>query len=156
MQGKWAHLLWSIAKCLPGICVFHPLSRAIWVCNKNERPSGHMEMGNMEAAYLWMRHQWTRSHVETLTRILLTPLVIVWKTAHISNFLNQKPLLKTFIYSNMKNTKSCGKHLLTCKRSITLERQTEWGVICFCTRMSFQSEPEAMSAKILVSVCLFS
>lgn len=40
LQGKWKHRwlpLWSIAKCLPGICLFNPLSKAIWASDVDGR-----------------------------------------------------------------------------------------------------------------------
>lgn len=38
--GENGCICWSIAKCLSGVHVFHPLSRSIWTCSKNGRPSG--------------------------------------------------------------------------------------------------------------------
>lgn len=69
LQGKWKQrsLLWSIAKCLPGICLFNPLSKAIsslhamWT--KDPQLTGRVER--------WMQDTCGRqTHPPTLTTLL--------------------------------------------------------------------------------------
>lgn len=104
LQGKWKHhlLLWSIAKCLPGICLFNPLSKAIWACSVGGRPAAHRKSWLMEAGYMWTRHAhrptqpWSR--VETHAQILLMrTLAIVRRTADVNTFSNKHilPLIAT-------------------------------------------------------------
>lgn len=69
LQEKWKQrlLLWSIAKCLPGICLFNPLSKAIWACNVDEQPAAHRKRWKMEAGYMWARHTHPRQRTTLLT-----------------------------------------------------------------------------------------
>lgn len=84
LQRKWKQrpLLWSIAKCLPGNCIFNPLSKAIWACNVDQRPAANRKSWKMDAGYMWARHthQPTQlcSRVETCAQILLmrTPAIV--------------------------------------------------------------------------------
>lgn len=74
--GKWKPCLplWSIAKCLPGICLFNPLSKAIWSWNVDGRPAAHRKGWMMKAGYMWMGHSHRptqpHSRVETHAQIL--------------------------------------------------------------------------------------
>ena len=86
LQGKWRQrsLPWSIAECLPGICLFNPLSKAIWACDVDGRTAADRKSRTREAGYMWRihTHRPTQpcSHVETRALILLMWTLVAAQT----------------------------------------------------------------------------
>lgn len=136
LQGKWKQcwLLWSITKCLPGICLFNPLSEAIRDCSMDRRPEPHRKTWMIGEGHMWARHthRLTQpcSRAETHAQVLLIrTLTIVQRTAECTTYsvhTNTCCFCYKWADEIKKQKNSTGKQFQSHKRSFTLcKRQTE-------------------------------
>lgn len=172
LQGKWKQrsLLWSIAKCLPGICLFNPLSKkAIWACDVDERPAARWKSWRMGAGCMWARHTHRPTHTYNTAHVWKHMQKYYWWEhwpLHWSCTASQnsskcaiikKPSTQQQMFDRKKSrAQSSSRRAITESQQVLHfgvseterggEGQTE---ICHCTRMSFQCETDALPAKTL-------
>lgn len=125
-------LPWSIAKCLPGICLFNPLSKATWACDVDEKPAAHRKSWQMEAGYMWTRH----THWQQSTTLLTCGNTCTNTTdensgpsyCDLSTFYSESYSIQQQMQWQKKDSEHCrpwGKQSVNHKRSFILKRRRQ-------------------------------